>query len=89
MESNMTVTIFNDEYRDLVKTKCNYDLLVGLLLSETDLNWDQELRLRGSSAKYIEQFEPMAYKFRLKELLDDKAKMDAIVKCAKDRTEGD
>lgn len=69
-ESNLTVTIFSDEYRDLIKTKCNYDILLGLLIDDMELNYSgSELRLSGTNAaKIIEQFAPMAVKLRFDEL---------------------
>ena len=69
MESNLTVTIFSEEYRDLVKAKCELDLLLGLLIEETELNYKNELYLRGTASKYLEQFAPMACKLRLDELM--------------------
>lgn len=84
MESNLTITIFAEEYRDLVKTKCNYDLLVSLLLSESELDYKDDLRVRGSSAAFIEQLEPMVYGLRKKELLDEREK-----RLAEYKTEGD
>lgn len=72
-ESNLTVTIFSEEYRDLIKTKCNFDILVGLLLSNTELGYNDRLWVKGGSAgDFIEQFAPMAYELRLKELLEKK-----------------
>lgn len=69
-ESNLTVTIFSDEYRDLIKSKCNYDILLGLLIEDMELNYSgSELRLSGTNAaKIIEQFAPMAVKLRFEEL---------------------
>ena len=69
-ESNLTVTIFSDEYRDLIKTKCNYDILLGLLIEDMELNYSgSELRLSGTYAvKIVEQFAPMAVKLRFDEL---------------------
>ena len=70
IESNLTVTIFSDEYRDLVKSKCNLDILLGLLIDDMELNYSgSELRLSGTYAvKIIEQFAPMAVKLRFEEL---------------------
>ena len=69
-ESNLTVTIFSEEYRDLVKSKCNLDILLGLLIDDMELNYSgSELRLSGTYAvKIIEQFAPMAVKLRFEEL---------------------
>lgn len=73
MESNMTVTIFSEEYRDLIKAKCSLDLLIELLIESTDLDYKEEdLRITGSAAKYLEHFAPMAYKMRLDYLLAQK-----------------
>ena len=69
MESNMTVTIFSEEYRDLIKTKCNYDILVGLLLAKTELGYDGRIWAKGGFAgDVLEQFAPRSYNLRLKEL---------------------
>lgn len=69
MESNMTVTIFSEEYRDLIKTNAKYDLLMGLLMESTELDYRDELRVYGGMAgEYLKQLEPMAYSLRLDEL---------------------
>lgn len=69
-ESNLTVTIFSDEYRDLVKSKCNLDILLGLLIEDMELDYSGNgLRFSGSHAtKIVEQFSPMAVKLRFEEL---------------------
>lgn len=69
-ESNLTVTIFSEEYRDLIKSKCNLDILLGLLIEDMELSYNgSELRLSGTNAaKIIEQFAPMAVKLRFDEL---------------------
>ena len=69
-ESNLTVTIFSDEYRDLIKSKCNLDILLGLLIDDMELNYSgSELRLSGTHAvDIVEQFAPMAVKLRFEEL---------------------
>ena len=73
MESNLTITIFSEEYRDLIKSKCNYEILLGLLIDCAELDYRDKLRLNGSqAADYIEQFAPMAYELKLKELLSKK-----------------
>lgn len=72
MESNMTVTIFSDEYRDLIKAKCSLELLIALLIDETDLDYKYDLRINGSAAKYLRLFAPMAYNTRRDYLLAEK-----------------
>lgn len=71
MESNLTVTIFSEEYRDLVKTKCDFEILVGLLVEEMELSYTgDELRLSGINAtKILSQFAPMDMELKRKELL--------------------
>lgn len=72
-ESNLTVTIFSEEYRDLIKAKCNFDILVGLLLNNTELGYNDRLWVKGGSAgDILQQFAPMAYELRMKELFEEK-----------------
>ena len=72
-ESNLTVTIFSEEYRDLVRSKCNLELLVGLLLNSSELGYNDRLWVKsGFAGDLLEQIVPMAYEMKLKELLEKK-----------------
>ena len=72
--SNMTVTIFSEEYRDLVKARCQLDMLVGLLIESSDLDYAGRLHVNGmKAAEFIQQIAPMAYEMKQKELKDEKA----------------
>lgn len=78
MESKLTVTIFSDEYRELIKAKCEYDLLIHLLISQMELDYDGE-HMRFMSGRdavnIIGQFSPVWFNERHQALLSKKEAM--------------
>ena len=70
MNTETTITINIDEYRDLVKTHCEHEILLGLLLENTELDYRGNLAIRNGThaMQIIEQFAPMACKVRFNDL---------------------
>ena len=75
MESNLTVTIFSEEYRDLIRAKCNHEIMLGLLIECMEQDWRPgDVRLDGRlAAKVLEQFAPMAYKIKCDEITKEQS----------------
>lgn len=73
MEANLTVTVFSDEYRDLVATKCSNELLIGLLIEAMELDFqDKPFISSRKVVEYLQQFAPMAFKIKEDELRKEK-----------------
>lgn len=68
--SNLTVTIFSEEYRDLLKTQCKYEMLLNMILGSSYLSsYDNDLSVSSSDVlKIVKEFAPMESKLRLEEL---------------------
>ena len=69
-ESNLTVTIFSDEYRALLRDQIRFDVMLDMLIDEMYLSsYDGSLSLSGSDAlKIIKEFAPLETKMRFEEL---------------------
>lgn len=78
MESNLTVTIFSEEYRALLADQVKFDLMLDLLIDEMYISgYDNSLSLSGGSAlKIIKQFAPIATKLKYEELKKEKEEKD-------------
>lgn len=75
-ESDQKITIGLEEYKFLIRTQQKYDTITSWLLRHLDLSMDgYSPWLPGrESVEILEQFEPMAFDWKLEQLREEKKK---------------